>query len=64
MIRHLKKVGFLLFIDEKNTRSNILALKKTFYGFIELFKEFSEELLNSIGWIITKSHPDLNEARM
>ena len=64
MMKHVKKVGFLLIIDEKNTRVNILAWKRTFYGFIELFKDFSEELLNSIGWIITKSHPELNEETM
>ena len=42
MMKHVRKVGFLFFIDEKNTRANVISWKKIFYGSMELFKEFPD----------------------
>jgi hypothetical protein len=61
MLNSSRFTGFLLFIEEKNTRTNVAAWKKTFYGWLELFKEFPSELINSVGWIITKCPPEINE---
>ena len=38
MMNCAKKVGFVFFVDEKNTRTNVTSWKKTFYGWVELFK--------------------------
>ena len=38
MMSKSQKVGFLLFVDEKNTKSNAMGWKKAVFSFLELFK--------------------------
>jgi hypothetical protein len=66
MLARNTKVGFLIFIEEKNTRTNITAWKKVLLSFLDLFKadSFSDNLLNSIGMIITKAPNDMKEDTM
>ena len=54
MMRCAKKIGLVFFVDEKNTRTNVTSWKKAFYGWVELFREFPDDLLDSVGWITTK----------
>lgn len=61
MLERCQKTGFLIFVDEKYTRTNAQNWKKVLMGFLEMFRECSDDLLNSVGWIITKSPPDLTE---
>lgn len=61
MLERCQNVGFLIFVDEKHTRTNAQNWKKVLIGFLEMFKECSDELINSVGWIITKSPSDLTE---
>lgn len=61
MLGRCQKTGFLIFVDEKYTRTNAQNWKKVLVGFLEMFKECSDDLLNSVGWVITKSPSDLTE---
>lgn len=56
-------VGFLFFIEEKNTKSNILPWKKALQNVLDLFKaeSFNDDLLSSFGMIITKAPADMKE---
>lgn len=60
MVAKNTTVGFLFFIEEKNTRTNILPWKKALQNFLDLFKaeSFSDDLLSSFGMIITKAPAD------
>jgi hypothetical protein len=61
MVPRLQNVGFLIFIEEKSTRTNIIPWKKAVLGFLELFRPETladEALLNSIGMAITKAPPE------
>lgn len=57
-------MGFVLFIDEKSTRTNITSWKKTLQSFLELFSEYSNELLDSVAMIVTKAPPDTKDDTM
>lgn len=60
-----EKVGFLLFVEEKNTRANVATWKKTLLSFLEVFNgDFSEDLLNSVAMVITKAPSDIKEDTM
>jgi hypothetical protein len=61
MVARSQVVGFLLFIDEKSTRTNIIPWKKAILNFLELFRPESlndDSLLDSIGMAITKAPPE------
>jgi uncharacterized short protein YbdD (DUF466 family) len=59
-------VGFLIFIEEKSTRTNIIPWKKALLGFLDLFRPegLTDDLLNSIGMAITKAPPEIKEETM
>lgn len=67
MVARSQVVGFLLFIDEKSTRTNIIPWKKAILNFLELFRPESladDNLLDSIGMAITKAPPETKEETM
>lgn len=64
MMNHLKKASFLFFIEQKNTRTNVNPWKKVFYGWLDVFKDFTEEHINSMAWVITKCPADVTEESM
>lgn len=60
-------VGFLIFIDEKSTRTNIIPWKKAILNFLELFRPESladDNLLDSIGIAITRVPPEIKDEIM
>jgi hypothetical protein len=54
----------MLFIEEKNTRTNITSWKKTLFSFLEMFKENPIELMDSVSWVVTKCSNDITEETM
>lgn len=38
LVARSNRVGFLLFIEEKSTRTNIIPWKKALLGFLDLFR--------------------------
>lgn len=63
LIKKTNKVGFLIFVDEKNTRTNVNTWKKTLLNFLELFKPdtIDENFIKSVGIIITKAPTEMKD---
>lgn len=67
LVERSSKVGFLIFIEEKSTRTNIIPWKKALLNFLDLFRLeclTDDLLLNSIGMAITKAPPEIKEETM